>query len=90
MCAWLEANFSPGSLSLVRIGADWSVLHFVVNHNSRFQRVAISNTGLPYNPDVPIAVVQQMENLRANKPTPSLTQMQKAIGGINDAEHAAT
>ena len=55
---WLEANdFSD----ITFFGQDWGGLvglRLVVNHPDRFARVVISNTGLPYNPDVPAEVVQ--------------------------------
>ena len=38
------------------------LLRLVVNHPQRFDRVVISNTGLPYNPDVPEAVVKEVED----------------------------
>lgn len=50
-----------------------------MNHNDRFDRVAVANTGLPYNPDVHDEVVREVEAFWANAPTPSLTQMQRAL-----------
>ena len=90
MGAWLEANDLSG---ITFFGQDWGGLiglRLVVNHPDRFDRVVISNTGLPYNPDVPAEIVQQVEDFRANAPTPSLVEMQKAIGTRNPDEHYAT
>ena len=59
---WLEANdFSD----ITFFGQDWGGLvglRLVVNHAERFSRVVISNTGLPYNPDVPAEVVKLVED----------------------------
>lgn len=90
MGAWLEANDFK---DITFFGQDWGGLiglRLVVNHDQRFSRVAISNTGLPHNPDVPADVVKQVEEFRANAPTPSLAQMQKALGGMRDGDHPAT
>ncbi|MGI9326143.1 MAG: haloalkane dehalogenase [Pseudomonadales bacterium] len=96
MGAWLEANDLSG---ITFFGQDWGGLiglRLVANHPDRFERVVISNTGLPYNPDVPAEVVSQIEDFRANQPTPSLAQMQKALSGMSglsgmsDSEHTAT
>jgi haloalkane dehalogenase len=57
MGAWLEANDLSG---ITFFGQDWGGLiglRLVVNYPDRFDRVVISNTGLPYNPDVPQDVV---------------------------------
>ena len=89
MGGWLEANDLSG---VTFFGQDWGGLiglRLVVNHPDRFDRVVISNTGLPYNPDVPEEVVRQIEDFRAYQPTPSLAQMQKAVSGMSDGEHTA-
>ncbi len=83
MGQWLEqCDFK----NITFFGQDWGGLiglRLVVNHDERFDRVVISNTGLPYNPDVPEAVVQDVENFRANDPTPTLPQMQKALQAMD-------
>jgi haloalkane dehalogenase len=82
MGAWLEANDLSG---ITFFGQDWGGLiglRLVVNYPDRFDRVVISNTGLPYNPDVPQDVVDAVEAFRADAPTPSMLEMQKAIGGM--------
>ncbi|MDP6376592.1 MAG: haloalkane dehalogenase [Pseudomonadales bacterium] len=89
MGAWLETNDLSG---ITLFGQDWGGLiglRLVVNHPERFDRVVISNTGLPYNPDVPEEVVRQIEDFRTNAPTPSLIEMQKQVGGMGEREHAA-
>lgn len=89
MGQWLESNeFSK----ITFFGQDWGGLiglRLVVNHNERFSRVVISNTGLPYNPDVPGEVVQRVEDFRAYEPTPSLPAMQKAIREMSSGTHPA-
>jgi haloalkane dehalogenase len=82
MGKWLEQN---DFTDITFFGQDWGGLiglRLVVNHSDRFARVVISNTGLPYNPDVPIETIKEVETFRANAPTPSLTEMQQAIGGM--------
>lgn len=89
MGQWLQANDFSG---ITFFGQDWGGLiglRLVVNHPRRFDRIVISNTGLPYNPDVQESVVKEIENFRANEPTPSLIEMQKALGGMSDGGHPA-
>ena len=79
MGKWLEQNDFSG---ITFFGQDWGGLvglRMVVNHDERFDSVVISNTGLPYNPDVSHDIIQAVEAFRANAPTPSLAQMQKAV-----------
>ena len=88
MGQWLEQN---DFREITFFGQDWGGLiglRLVANHSERFERVVISNTGLPYNPDVPEDVVQEVERFRADLPTPSLMEMQKALSGMGDANPA--
>ena len=88
MGQWLERNDFSG---ITFFGQDWGGLiglRLVVNHPQRFDRVVISNTGLPYNPDVPEAVVKEIEDFRANAPTPSLMEMQGALSRMDDGNPA--
>jgi haloalkane dehalogenase len=90
MGAWLEANDFKG---ITFFGQDWGGLiglRLIVNHPDRFDRVVISNTGLPHNPDVPDDIIRQVEDFRANAPTPSLMAMQKALSAMGDSGHFAT
>ena len=87
---WLETNDLSG---ISFFGQDWGGLvglRLVVNHPDRFDRVVISNTGLPYNPEVPDEIVREIEDFRANAPTPTIMAMQKALGQMTDRTHAAT
>ena len=89
MGAWLTANNLSG---ITLFGQDWGGLiglRLVVNHPQNFARVVISNTGLPYNPDVPENVVREIEAFRAHAPTPSLMEMQAALAGMGAGEHPA-
>ena len=79
MGRWLEQNDFSG---ITFFGQDWGGLiglRLVVEHPERFDRIVISNTGLPYNPDLSDKVVKQVEDFRANARTPSLLEMQKAL-----------
>lgn len=89
MGQWLEVNDFSG---ITFFGQDWGGLiglRLVVNHSERFDRVVISNTGLPYNPDVSPSIVKAIEDFRANTPTPSLIQMQQALGSMGSEGHPA-
>ena len=79
MGRWLEQNDLSG---ITLFGQDWGGLiglRMVVDHPDRFDRVVISNTGLPYNPDLPAEVVREVETFRVDAPTPTLVQMQRAL-----------
>lgn len=86
---WLMANdFS----SITFFGQDWGGLiglRMIANQPERFDRVVISNTGLPYNPDVPDSVIEEIENFRLSAPTPSLAEMQKNIRSMDSDGHPA-
>lgn len=89
MGAWLVANdFSR----ITFFGQDWGGLiglRLVVNHRERFDRVVISNTGLPYNPDVPETLVNEIADFRANAPTPTLIETQNALRAMDSGDHPA-
>ena len=91
--SWMDTWLNKLDLNNITIfGQDWGGLiglRLVVNHSQRFDRVVISNTGLPYNPKVPDGLVEEVEDFRANKPTPNLLQMQRAISGMGDGSHPA-
>ena len=81
MNAWLRANDLGG---ITFFGQDWGGLiglRMIADNDERFERVVISNTGLPYNPDTPDDVVAEVEDFRANKPTPTLPEMMQALSG---------
>ncbi len=89
MGAWLESNDLSG---LTFFGQDWGGLiglRMVADHPDRFDRVMISNTGLPHNPDLPDEVVKQVEEFRANAKTPTLPEMARALQGVPDSQATA-
>ncbi|MDC0186426.1 haloalkane dehalogenase [Gammaproteobacteria bacterium] len=76
---WLEAN-DFNNLNL--FGQDWGGLiglRVIADHPERFDRVIISNTGLPYRPDVPEEIVQQVREFRENAKTPTLPEMARKL-----------
>ena len=83
MGAWLEQNDFSG---LTFFGQDWGGLiglRLVAAHANRFDNVVIANTGLPYNPDVPQAMIDEVEDYRANEPTPTLFSMTKEMRSLS-------
>jgi haloalkane dehalogenase len=79
MGQWLERCDLSG---LTFFGQDWGGLiglRMIVDRPERFDRVVISNTGLPYNPDVPAEVVERVRRFRADAKTPTLLQMARAL-----------
>ena len=66
MSAWLEANDFK---ELTFFGQDWGGLiglRMVADAPHRFKKVAMGNTGLPYNPDVPQDIIDQVKEFRAS------------------------
>lgn len=83
MGQWLQRNNFSG---LTFFGQDWGGLiglRMVADQPDRFDRVVISNTGLPHNPDVPGEVVQQVKSFRENAKTPTLLEMASAISKVD-------
>lgn len=82
MNAWLVANdFND----ITFFGQDWGGLiglRMVAEHGDRYSRVVISNTGLPYNPDMPAEALAEVERFRAEAPTPTLMEMSQALGSM--------
>lgn len=79
MGQWLEVCDLSG---LTFFGQDWGGLiglRMIADRPERFDRVVISNTGLPYNPDVPAEVVERVRRFRAEAKTPTLLEMARAL-----------
>jgi len=79
MGQWLEINEFK---NLNFFGQDWGGLiglRMIADHPERFDRVIISNTGLPYRPDVPEEIVQRVKNFRKNAKTPTLSEMSRKL-----------
>jgi haloalkane dehalogenase len=89
MGQWLEQN---GFSGITLFGQDWGGLiglRLVVDHPDRFDRVVISNTGLPYNPDTAQDVVKRVKDFRANAKTPTLAGMARALQRVPDDRELA-
>ncbi len=79
MGKWLEKNQLTG---VTLFGQDWGGLiglRLVVNYPHRFERVVAANTGLPYNPEVDLHVVERVANFRANPKRLSVQEMARAL-----------
>ena len=54
-------------------------MRMVADNGDRFDRVAIGNTGLPYNPDVSESIIAKVKAFRASPLKLNLFSMQKQI-----------
>ena len=75
MGRWLQLN-NFHDLNL--FGQDWGGLiglRLIVDQPDQFSRVIISNTGLPYRPEVSDQIIQQVKDFRDNAKTPTLVEM---------------
>ena len=85
---WLERNDFSG---ITLFAQDWGGLiglRLVADHADRFDRVVVSNTGLPYSPDVSDEVVREVERFREEAPTPTMGEVAKALSGKMEAHPA--
>ena len=83
MNSWLVANDLK---HLTLFGQDWGGLiglRMVVDNPDRFDRVAIGNTGLPCNPDVPEDIVNQVLSFRKSKEKVSFFKMIRKLKSMN-------
>lgn len=82
MGQWLVQNdFS----NITLFAQDWGGLiglRMVVEQPERVDRIVISNTGLPYNTDVPDDVVRRVKAYRAGADTPTLPQMARSLQNV--------
>ncbi|MEC7938873.1 MAG: haloalkane dehalogenase [Pseudomonadota bacterium] len=79
MSSWLVKNDFK---NLTFFGQDWGGLiglRMVADHADRFDQVAIGNTGLPCNPDIPDAIVDEILAFRNSKQKISLFHMAKKL-----------
>lgn len=70
-------------------GQDWGGLiglRVVAENPERFDRVVISNTGLPVPSDVPDSIVEKYKIFRKDAPTPGIAEVMGAIAG-GEQEH---
>ena len=88
MNAWLRANdFS----ALTFFGQDWGGLiglRFVAEQSERFDRVVISNTGLPLPAEIPDEFIAEVKAFKADPHVPGLIKMARAIGEISGENRA--
>jgi haloalkane dehalogenase len=79
MNQWLVQNdFSK----ITFFGQDWGGLiglRMVADNGERFDRVAMGNTGLPYSPDVPDAVVEEIQAFRQGPIKLTMASMMKQV-----------
>lgn len=88
MNAWLGANDLS---NLTFFGQDWGGLiglRLVAAQPNRFARVVISNTGLPYVPELPAEDVRAVLAFREKAGTPSLVEMAQALRQISTSNRA--
>ena len=81
MDAWLRANDLRG---VTLVGQDWGGLiglRLVSENPERFDRVVISNTGLPLPRKLPQDRIDAVKEFRKNAPTPSMSEMGQALSG---------
>lgn len=88
MNAWLNANDFSG---LTLFGQDWGGaigLRAVADQPARFDRVVISNTGLPLPTELPEAIVREVRAFLADPRTPSLIEMGRALADMKGDNRA--
>ena len=83
MNQWLVQN---DFRNLTFFGQDWGGLiglRMVADNADRFDRVAIGNTGLPYNPDVSESTIARVKAFRASPKKLTMFSMAKEISKMN-------
>ena len=56
----------------------------------RFLKIAMGNTGLPYNPNAPQEVIDEVKDFRASNKKITFFQMSKEIRKMDNTKHMAT
>ena len=90
MGAWLAKNDFK---NLTFFGQDWGGLiglRMVAADPDRFIKIAMGNTGLPYNPDVPQEVIDEIKAFRASNKKINFFTMSKNISKMDKSKHFAT
>ena len=90
MGAWLKKNDFK---NLTFFGQDWGGLiglRMIAADPDRFIKVAMGNTGLPYNPDVPQEVIDGIKAFRASNKKINFFTMAKNITRMDKSKHFAT
>lgn len=83
MNQWLVQN---NFRNLTFFGQDWGGLiglRMVADNGDRFDRVAIGNTGLPYNPDVSESTIARVKAFRASPKKLTMFSMAKELSKMN-------
>ena len=83
MGAWLKQNDFE---KLTLFGQDWGGLiglRMVAADPNRFNKIAIGNTGLPYNPNVDQEVIDKVKAFRASKKKLSLFEMGNEVSKMD-------
>ena len=90
MGEWLKKNDFQ---NLTFFGQDWGGLiglRMVAADPDRFLKIAMGNTGLPYNPNAPQEVIDEVNEFRASDKKISFFGMTKEIRKMDKNEHMAT
>ena len=90
MGEWLKVNDFK---NLTFFGQDWGGLiglRMVAADSDRFSKVAMGNTGLPYNPNAPQEVIDEVIAFRASNKKITLFSMAKELSKMDNSKHVAT
>ena len=84
MTEWLKINDFK---KITLFGQDWGGLiglRIVANDPERFSKVAIGNTGLPYNPNISEDIINQINEFRSSKLKLTPLSMMKQLRRMDD------
>tara|TARA_B100000123_G_C25741208_1_gene434176 strand:- start:1882 stop:2973 length:1092 start_codon:yes stop_codon:yes gene_type:complete len=84
MTEWLKINDFK---KITLFGQDWGGLiglRIVANDPERFSKVAIGNTGLPYNPNISEDIINQINEFRSSKLKLTPLSMMKHLRRMDD------
>jgi len=90
MGEWLKKNDFQ---NLTFFGQDWGGLiglRMVAADPDRFIKIAMGNTGLPYNPNAPQEVIDEVNEFRASNKKISFFGMTKEVSKMDKNKHMAT
>ena len=90
MGEWLKKNDFK---NLTFFGQDWGGLiglRMVAADSDRFSKVAMGNTGLPYNPNAPQEVIDEVKAFRASNKKITLFSMARELSKMDNSKHVAT
>ena len=90
MGEWLRKNDFQ---NLTFFGQDWGGLiglRMVAADPDRFIKIAMGNTGLPYNPNAPQEVIDEVNEFRASNKKISFFGMAKEVSKMDKNKHMAT